>query len=773
MLTGWNIHSVDQVGFELLVVSLLELLKKEGVFLEFAQLEALKTLRNAKLAKIPAETLYRMPSTLHHSFEAFHGHINFNRMKKWLEPNGSMIGSPASAAAYLIGVSVWDERAEDYLRQVVDRPGYASDDFGGMPYAWPTTIFEVSWALYTLSSVGISIGEEEKATLGSLLEETLTAQKGLVGFVPGGLPDADDTAKALKALYHLGSKLSVNALIRTYETSTHFKTYPGERNPNFSANCNILILLLTREDRDRHIQQIVKATQFLTDRAFREHINKKWTQLPNGSWEDICEVTSYRILALSSLLKLPWTHQLGSAYPTIIDLLNEAKSWLISNQANWKKGSYLWIEKVTYSSPVLSEAYCLAAALAPLPVPTPAPDTSSQFCISEKILHGMQATGKLISLTSLFKNSNPWALPLAEMQACFALQALKRKPQSVFPRARKEKDKYMFLIPLAVTAYAGLHRPSVSLSVIYKMMVLSILNFHADEYMESVVEAGFEGRLDNIRDLVREVFAELNIDSKQNSEGGGVNGLGANGRKREGPLDSEDIETRENIKSILTNFIHHILRHPAVIASPSHLQTKLAFELQTFLLAHITQAQDNHRIRAHSKLSTNGHATANHPPTPFPAPPRSFYNWVRTTSADHTSCPFSFIFFNCLISSPLFSSPRTAYLSEDLCRNLATMCRMYNDIGSQTRDAEEKSLNSIDFAEFQMGNAKEELMWLAEFERRKLNSVIGELEREVKGDDGKVMQAVRMVVDLTDLYGLVYVLKDVGIRTRGGGGLAG
>ncbi|KAK4224889.1 hypothetical protein QBC38DRAFT_396604 [Podospora fimiseda] len=429
----WDINSVDQIGFELLVVSLLELLEQEGVLIEFPQLDALKALGQAKLAKMPTEMLYREPSSLHHSLEALFkkDNIDFDRVGKWLEPDGSMLHSPSSTAAYLMSISVWDARAEEYLRRVVSRHG--CHDYGSVPTVWPTTIFKISWSVCALSAVEISIGQVERIVFGSLLKTTLAKQQGLVGFAPGGLPDSDDTAKALEALHHLSQREgevesgvgSVDALIRTYEGPTHFRTHPGERNPSLSANCNILILLLSREDRDEHLPQIIKASRFLIDKVLGgwDDVNEKWhtkeqywmmllcrafdllhqvpaatsqkifqlapdlkekvpfvslvittrllqTQQSNGSWEDICEVTAYSILTLSSLLKLPSKHHALSLvrYNCVADQLIKSKSWLVGKREEWKRARNIWTGKVTYGSSILSEAYCLAAALAPVPV---------------------------------------------------------------------------------------------------------------------------------------------------------------------------------------------------------------------------------------------------------------------------------------------------------------------------------------------------------------------------------------------------------------------
>jgi hypothetical protein len=491
----------------------------------------------------------------------------------------------------------------------------------------------------------------------------------------------------------------------------------------------------------------------------------------DGSWYGSCEVTSYAVLALASLETLPWVRQLDTG--KIVASMALGKSFLSTNRGEWTNGRHLWIEKVTYSSTVLSEAYCLAAALVPLPSTLhPQPGANSGRAIlpaDARLLLGMRKAGNLIARTPLFDHSDAWALRVAEMQACFALQALQRQPVDVFPRTARGKDKYLFLIPLAeiVSALASDGASVVSLSVSFEMMLLSMLNFHADEYMEGVVERHFEHRLEDVRSVVRQLFTDMQLQHCSNTNDDHM----APSRGEELPDDSAP--TAADVKANLGRFVRRILHHSAVLSSPASLQAHLAFELQTFLLNQITQAEDNHRARAQrakaANLSnsdtnltsnSNTHSQQQLLPQQQYNPGRTFHHWVRTTSADNIMLPFSFLFFICLVhhavaapklpphspvnfrsgskssestsnddtpsaavtpapsssnnnnnnnssketrrhhATPLTASARAAYLAEDACRHLAALCRMYNDAGSASRDADEGTLNALDFPEF-------------------------------------------------------------------------
>ncbi|MCV5073616.1 hypothetical protein OFB51_26870, partial [Escherichia coli] len=61
--------------------------------------------------------------------------------------------------------------------------------------------------------------------------------------------------------------------------------------------------------------------------------------------------------------------------------------------------------------------------------------------------------------------------------------------------------------------------------------------------------------------------------------------------------------------------------------------------------------------------------------------------------------------------------------------------------------------------------AKEELMWVAEYERRGLERTLGELGGLV--GDGK-MERVKLFVDVAELCGQVYVVRDIGVGGKRG-----
>lgn len=142
-LQDWTVSSTVHVGFEVIVPALLDLLAQESIQFSFKGLGDLMKIHEEKLSKFHPDLLYDCErSTVIHSLEAFIGKIDFDKIshhKKF----GSMMGSPSSTAAYLMNATAWDDEAEAYLRHVVENA--AGKGNGGVPSAYPSTIFEYSW----------------------------------------------------------------------------------------------------------------------------------------------------------------------------------------------------------------------------------------------------------------------------------------------------------------------------------------------------------------------------------------------------------------------------------------------------------------------------------------------------------------------------------------------------------------------------------------------------------------------------------------------------
>ncbi|KAJ5489264.1 Phyllocladan-16-alpha-ol synthase [Penicillium diatomitis] len=438
LLNNWDVESTLHVGFEILVPALLGYLAEEGIIFEFPAREALLQIREEKMARFKAEYLYSpIQTTALHSLEAFIGLVDFDRILHH-KIDGSFMASPSSTAAVLMHATDWDEECEEYIRYVLQHAAGAGT--GGIPSAFPSTIFEITWTFSTLLKADFNLSSISPVAVQkacNYLSNMLNLNKGTVGFVPGVCPDADDTAKALLVLNLLEQKTSPDAMLESFETEKHFKTYPLERDPSFSANCNVLLALLHVEHPSLYTPQIEKAARFL-HKHFRGSeglkVQDKWNLSAFYSWMLMSQAIA-RVNALCEDNQLPALE--SSLREELLSLLNEMARLVIREQnqcGSWghrsskeetayavlmltyaqqyknidvgveelslavRKGcaflhsdlhsggsEHLWVEKVTYESNILSQAYVLAALHSAQSVCTEKHRESQSITTSEEI----------------------------------------------------------------------------------------------------------------------------------------------------------------------------------------------------------------------------------------------------------------------------------------------------------------------------------------------------------------------------------------------------
>ncbi|KAJ5664044.1 Phyllocladan-16-alpha-ol synthase [Penicillium longicatenatum] len=412
LLQAWDVDATLHVGFEILVPALLGYLEAEGIDFFFPGRDRLFTIRDQKLARFKPEFLYApIQTTALHSLEAFIGLIDFDRVRHH-KVNGSFMASPSSTAAVLMHASEWDDECEEYLHYVIQNA--SGKGSGGVPSAFPSTIFEITWTLSTLLKAGFALDQEslpsvQKARL--LLHNTIIANEGTMGFVPHVCADADDTAKTILVLNLLQQQVSPDAMLKAFETEHHFKTYPHERDPSFSANCNVLLALLHTNNPSQYAHQIEKATCFLHTHFLESElkVRDKWNLSPIYSWMLMTQAIarlhelwhSSQLLSLKELLEQDLTALLHDMAISVLYQQNNTGTWgtksskeetayavliltyavqfefpdipYIQTQTAIRDGcsvlrsdtvvgsERLWVEKVTYESEILSQAYTLAA----------------------------------------------------------------------------------------------------------------------------------------------------------------------------------------------------------------------------------------------------------------------------------------------------------------------------------------------------------------------------------------------------------------------------
>lgn len=808
-LAAWDVSTTEHVGFEIIVPAMLELLEKEdsSLVFEFDSKKHLMKINNAKLSRFRPEFLYGPRRfTALHSLESFIGKLDFDKVKHH-RVHGSMLGSPSSTAAYMMHASEWDDESEEYIRHVIKYA--AGRGSGAVPSAFPSTHFEITWMLSTLLRAGFTHADLESPELTKMLDimsHSFEVEKGTLGFAPFFEADVDDTAKTISSLNMLGRPVSPNSLIEVFEAETHFRTYAGERDPSPTANCNALLALLHQPDVSLFSTQIHKVAKFLVDFWWKADgkIVDKWNtcylypsvliveafvdilnlieqnklpgvfdenlqsrlavalfqacfrplldQQANGSWNNNIEETAYGVLILSEARRVCFFNDLRQPLDSAIE-----RGVAFINSIEERPLNYIWIEKVSYASRLLTDSYVLAALKAASSTPTG--DATIGSSLGQDVSSpSLDKHVKLFSKAELFSAHPEWELKGSMIEAVLLKPLLLKRRLEVFQRQGMQEDKYFDLIPLFWTSPNNRARTFASASFLYEVSLLSMLTYQVDEFMEAVAAPAFEGRISELRRLIYTVLPEEATET--NGSNGHATGSGS---------------AQDEVLATLKGFKKYCFENPYVKVASASDQKTLERELRTYLLAQVQQEEDSAKFRQQRESGKPGAGSTS-----------TFYNWARSTGADNVSGPFAWAFIGCLLSATLtpggggkdvFPTAGEKYVAADVYRHLATMARIYNDLGSIRRDQEEGALNSVNFAEFQphesVESKKAVLHSIGEYEYSCLLLAFNKLEhlRREGAEAAKDVAAARlskrrmdvwsMFLDQVVLFDQIYVIKDL------------
>lgn len=541
-------------------------------------------------------------------------------------------------------------------------------------------------------------------------------------------------------------------------------------------------------------------------------------QNTSGAWslEEWPETTAYGVLTLMTVCSLPWYAPLKAI---AISVARSGQGFLDRSKAGWSKPAYVWVEKVTFGSAMLSEAYCLAAMKASETTYSWSDGVKSFFDTSEKHVSKLV---QLFSTLAVFQPEPRWKLMASVVEGSAFLPLLKSVGKSFLPEQKEAKNEYLAYIPSSWIIVNNCNGLFLDANLIWDMMVLTVCNFRVDEYMESAVAKLSNDKLEPVKSLIYDICSveqsdeygtEFKLESlekgtygtkhlltnaKVNGNGTVTNGVGPESRTTDSStMDAHErysVSTLTSVRAVLNHYIRAMLNYPRLRDASTFDKSHFRNALCKFLLSHTAQIADNSNFATQS--SWNPDATRI-----FSSPRQSFYTWVHATGAESVSCPFSFAFLTCLLGAAsagahncsqepvedCFKSTRQKYLAQELCTHLAVMSRLYNDFGSVERDRLEANINSINFPEFHNGSSrayshseiaengrrlKEELLELAEFERQSVDVASENFLRDLDGVLGAgggrretdKANAVKLFIGVSKLYADLYVARDLSNR---------
>ena len=327
------------------------------------------------------------------------------------------------------------------------------------------------------------------------------------------------------------------------------------------------------------------------------------------------------------------------------------------------------------------------------------------------------------------------------------------------------------------------------------MIVLSRLNFLIDEYIEGLIEHSFSDQLDAVQSLIQAIFSEFAPAQIRERRHGGQATVkhSSQGVTQE---ESPGIAQRtagashpglEGVKTVLQRYIDHIVQHPTVLYCQKSLQRRLTSEVQTFLLAHVTYAEDNQRFSTQRNPGVPPNDDDERPLhngglgglfiIGFAVLPRTIPRVHSRSSSSISSsarrCPAGLQMFLALRARPMWQ--KTSAATSRACAACTT-----TNTAPWSETPTSKNLNSVNFPEFHPESrsraragvdtwgqeAKRDLLWIADYERGGLQAALDLLAAELGNQQRQTINATKLFINVTDLYGQIYVLKDIGTRTK-------
>ena len=370
-------------------------------------------------------------------------------------------------------------------------------------------------------------------------------------------------------------------------------------------------------------------------------------QQEDGSWGDCsCDITAYAVLTLTSLFLLPWTKTLSSH---IFIAIKRGREFLNRLPFRWHQPSHIWIEKVLYSSPVLSRSYCLAALFA----------ANSNECINwsvkvEAVFQGgspgvVEKTFYFFSNLPLFRQEPLWKLTASVTESLMLLPALLEADLCVFPQCGDSNRKHVQYIPFTWIGCNNF-RTQVDSAILWEMMLVSILTYQIDEFMETIVTTQPLSNLEIIKASITRFGRKERPRSMSTTTGSHPRLSDSDNEysnQEHSPAATAAILTPGNttptlpvqdIESTLYRFVTYFTSHPKVTRSPPSVQLNLRRELCTSLLAHFTQLEDCRRLASQPcgqgheasptlspKNSSNAKPYSTRTPATFHSPAHSYF----------------------------------------------------------------------------------------------------------------------------------------------------
>ena len=147
------------------------------------------------------------------------------------------------------------------------------------------------------------------------------------------------------------------------------------------------------------------------------------------------------------------------------------------------------------------------------------------FAITQRIKHPFQLVhlqdeaghhlrrGIEFSARPLLAAQPRWLILASWIQRQLFLPMLHEARRAAFSRTGMTKDKYFAWIPVMWTLANNTNGSNISTSLLFDTIRVSVLNFRADDFMETVVDTRYDGDVLTVRDVIEDVFKSIDLAS--------------------------------------------------------------------------------------------------------------------------------------------------------------------------------------------------------------------------------------------------------------------
>jgi len=375
------------------------------------------------------------------------------------------------------------------------------------------------------------------------------------------------------------------------------------------------------------------------------------------------------------------------------------------------------------------------------------------------------------------------SIKLSILEASFYTAMLKAMRTDIFPQTlAEEKNKYLEYIPPPFTFQSTYFERCVPPQWLFDIMLWSMFIFLVDEFMEANVIyfspselKAFKAQLESIHPDPDPSLSVIKTPQLSHVESTRY-------------LDSEWLALTPRVQeavSVLHAWASWVTNWDPLSNATAVDMQEFRSEIKKYLLYHVHQVEDSAALAAQQ-----GRTLMQRNPgsriVRFQKARTAYTTWTHTVGGGHISAPVSLAMAACYMGSWArkghegWSSIMQRMVAHETNIHVAAYCRMYNDYGSLSRDADECNLNSVNFPEFWVDveeggsdeqyqkiyhDLKAELLEVAKHERLMANIMAekfyASLSAENTSEAALIASCMRVYFRSGEVFSDMYLTRDV------------